>query len=359
MLENTLYKLKNDKKLTIGYYGGSITEGAGASSDATCWRGRTTTWFKENYPDCEIREIQAAIGGTGSSLGIFRCDRDLLAKKPDLVFMEYSVNDGCGDYDEITADSETIVRKIYDSNPYADIIYVHTTTKGLSERIAKGGEYIARTAHSAVMHRYGIPQIDMGEILRDAIVSGDGDWLRLTKDSVHPNDDGYAIYAKAVAEFLSEQLAKAVPERKQFVPPFATVARQLRLRATLDDAVKFLAGGKSEGWEAVEKSLSGRYDHYIEGSAGATLTYEFEGRRIGVYAMLAKDSGDILYRIDGGEEKTCRTWDTYCKSFNRAGGMIFGGELPEGKHTLEIRVADTKADESEGTKVRIGAFMVY
>ena len=31
MLENTLYRLKHDKKLTVGYFGGSITEGAGAS----------------------------------------------------------------------------------------------------------------------------------------------------------------------------------------------------------------------------------------------------------------------------------------------------------------------------------------
>ena len=31
MLDNTLYKLKNNKELTIGFFGGSITEGAGAS----------------------------------------------------------------------------------------------------------------------------------------------------------------------------------------------------------------------------------------------------------------------------------------------------------------------------------------
>ena len=89
MLDNTLYKLKNNKELTIGFFGGSITEGAGASdASRTSWRGSVMRWFRERYPDHEIREIQAAIGGTGSSLGIFRCERDLLSKKPDLVFME-------------------------------------------------------------------------------------------------------------------------------------------------------------------------------------------------------------------------------------------------------------------------------
>ena len=75
--------------------------------------------------------------------------------------------------------------------------------------------------------------------------------------------------------------------------------------------------------------------------------------------MLAKDAGDIAYEIDGGETQTTRTWDHYCKSFNRAGGRLLCGELPYGEHTLTLRVADTKAEESEGTAIRIGAFMVY
>ena len=43
MLESTLYKLKNKNKLTLGFFGGSITEGAGASdTEKTSWRGAVT-----------------------------------------------------------------------------------------------------------------------------------------------------------------------------------------------------------------------------------------------------------------------------------------------------------------------------
>ena len=46
MLDNTLYKLKNNKELTIGFFGGSITEGAGASdASRTSWRGSVMRWF--------------------------------------------------------------------------------------------------------------------------------------------------------------------------------------------------------------------------------------------------------------------------------------------------------------------------
>ena len=68
MLENTLYRLKKEGRLTIGYFGGSITEGAGASCADKCWRGLSAGWFPESFPYAEITKINAAIGGTGSML---------------------------------------------------------------------------------------------------------------------------------------------------------------------------------------------------------------------------------------------------------------------------------------------------
>ena len=89
MLDNTFYKLKHNLSLTVGYFGGSITEGAGASdASKTSWRAGVTDWFRVTYPDAVVREIQATIGGTGSDLGMYRCDADLLSKNPDLVFVE-------------------------------------------------------------------------------------------------------------------------------------------------------------------------------------------------------------------------------------------------------------------------------
>ncbi len=43
MLANTAYRLNKKKKLTVGFLGGSNTEGAGATSwDNTSWRGLVT-----------------------------------------------------------------------------------------------------------------------------------------------------------------------------------------------------------------------------------------------------------------------------------------------------------------------------
>ena len=75
MLNNTAYCLKERKKLNIGYFGGSVSEGAGASDpEKTSWRAIISQWFRRRYPEAEITTIQAAIGGTGTDLGVYRVD---------------------------------------------------------------------------------------------------------------------------------------------------------------------------------------------------------------------------------------------------------------------------------------------
>ena len=71
-LPNFFAKLKNGGTVKIGYLGGSITAQNG-------WRIKSRDWFQKQYPKAKVEEINAAIGGTGSDLGVFRIDRDVLA----------------------------------------------------------------------------------------------------------------------------------------------------------------------------------------------------------------------------------------------------------------------------------------
>ena len=50
--------------------------------------------LEKTYPEAHIKFHDAAIGGTPSKLGVFRMDRDVLPYKPDLIFIEFAVNDG-------------------------------------------------------------------------------------------------------------------------------------------------------------------------------------------------------------------------------------------------------------------------
>ena len=90
--------------------------GANASDpQRTSYRGLMMDYLRQRYPKAPFTFHDAAIGGTGSQLGLFRLDRDVLAYRPDLVFYDFTAND-----DLFAADLpplisyETILREMID-----------------------------------------------------------------------------------------------------------------------------------------------------------------------------------------------------------------------------------------------------
>ena len=98
-MPNFLDKLKSGKPVKIAYLGGSITAQDG-------WRVQSLAYFKKMYPGANAEQIHAAIGGTGSDLGVFRLEHDALDMKPDLLFVEFAVNDAGASPENITRSME-------------------------------------------------------------------------------------------------------------------------------------------------------------------------------------------------------------------------------------------------------------
>lgn len=65
-LPNFFQKINKGGPVSIAYFGGSITEAGNG------WREQSLSWFQQQYPKAKLTHINAAIGGTGSDLGVFR-----------------------------------------------------------------------------------------------------------------------------------------------------------------------------------------------------------------------------------------------------------------------------------------------
>lgn len=118
-------------EVEVGYLGGSITAQNG-------WRAQTLAHLKRAYPQATLAEINAAIGGTGSGLVAFRVRQDVRSKGPDLLFVEFAVNDGGADPRDIVRWMEGIVRQTWQANPKADICFVYALTEALSPPMPEG-----------------------------------------------------------------------------------------------------------------------------------------------------------------------------------------------------------------------------
>lgn len=358
MLNNTIYRLKKEKSLRIGYFGGSVTEGAGATVwDETSWRGRINRYMKEMYPDAKITEIQAAIGGTGTDFGHCRCKHDLLSKNPQLVFIEFAVNDSDMSFQDQMMYYESCLRQILMYDDTIDIICVFTATKRTETMICQTGDHSARSIQATLAHYYSLPTVDLGDHMRRAVAFAGGDWLRYTTDETHPNDEGYIIYTEAMKQALSKMLSGDIPEKltNKSVPsplspyPF-TNGRMIELCE---------CEHTMNGFTFTDKPFKKRFPYYYKANGvGSTIDFDFEGTGFGIYQIMDDHSGTLEISLDGEKPILISAWDSYCKSFSRAGYAFPFRGLENKHHRVHIRVSDKKDPESLGNDIAIFAFLL-
>src|ERR1043165_8112952 len=83
-------------------------------------------WFRQQYPGNQFEEIMAAVSGTGSDFGACRVQQHVIDHQPDLVFIEFAVNDNRMLMKFVRETMEGIVRQIYKQNKYTDICVIYT-----------------------------------------------------------------------------------------------------------------------------------------------------------------------------------------------------------------------------------------
>ena len=347
-LANTYYKLNTEKKLKVAYLGGSVTGGTGGTGGYS-WAYATTEWFKQKFPSATIDAKNFAWGGTSSFWGYFRMSEDntgrdnVIAFNPDIIFVEFSVNDAYAHITEMQSSyyMEGIVKKLRAAYPKCDIVIVFVTDKNRRDTEDK---YIV--AHKAVASHYGIPTINVGKALIEKISKTGAKWEDYVTDMVHPNNEGYKVYADCIADNLNKLLITS-PDKsgyKDHAKPANDLASN---QSTGSYLIKADTITNQTGFSAIKSnsvncpSLGGKH---MLAKQGAKMTVEFEGRGLGFLC----DGGT------GGKIKVTVAGKSV--TVDVMGGNNFEypaiENLNPGKYTAEIEVL------AAGTKVAIGGFLV-
>lgn len=193
-LKKVLRKAAKHEAVTIGFIGGSITQGSLSSSPITCYAYRVFDWWEKTFPDTAFTYINAGIGGTTSQLGVARVEEDLLVKEPDFVIVEYSVNDDSNEHFQETY--EGLIRKIYNSNTKPAVLIVHNVFYNSGAN--------AQVQHAKIGRYYNIPCVSMQSSIYPEVVSGHINNRDITPDDLHPNDVGHELVASVVSYFLDK-----------------------------------------------------------------------------------------------------------------------------------------------------------
>lgn len=225
-----LYRLKQvmkraslGEKITIGFLGGSITQGSLATKQELCYAFRVADWWKNTYKRAEFTFVNGGIGGTTSHFGVARVEQDILSYRPDLVFVEFSVNDDATCFFKETY--EGLVRKILLSETHPALVLIHNV------RYDTGGN--AQTVHGEVGRYYNLPAVSMQSVIFPEVESGKLPRRMITEDDLHPNDLGHELVAEVINGFLSQvdkekeekELCYEVPEKPMTKNAYETAVR--------------------------------------------------------------------------------------------------------------------------------------
>ena len=186
-------KLEEGRNVTICFLGGSITQGSLSSKPTTCYAYKVYEWFKGRFPKADIEYVNAGVGGTTSVFGAARADRDVLSYDPDLVVVEFSVNDECNEY--FMESYEGLIRKLLYSKSEPAVICLYNF-------FYENGK-TAQRLHSKVARHYRLPAASMqGAIYQDILSGKIEDIALLSPDGLHPNDEGHDLVSRVVINLV-------------------------------------------------------------------------------------------------------------------------------------------------------------
>lgn len=203
-LKDCMERAQRGDELTIGFLGGSITQGSLASEYGKTYAYRVFSWWKETFPKAEFHYVNGGIGGTDSYYGLSRIVTDLLMYQPDFVVVDFSVNDEANVFFQETY--EGVVRRLLSWPSKPAVVLLNNVFYDTGKN--------AQKYHNAVGEWYGLPYVSIKDTVYRRIEAGEFTRKELTEDGLHPNDKGHELVAAELIRLLEEVKTKTEAEKK-------------------------------------------------------------------------------------------------------------------------------------------------
>ena len=235
-IENEIAEEKEDYRIV--FIGGSLTQGGSGS-----WIAEVKKMFAEKFPDKNIVCYNAGVGGTTSVLGAVRYKEDVLSYDPDLVFVEFSVNDYYLDETDSKMYMEAMVKQSLKHRKIPAMVFLHAPYpvvegKGRYPDWKRGVD-----AKDVLAQRYGIKTINIYDyMVRDyKKLAADnpeldffndylGEMYNRTSPAEYDVHGGYVKYGEAVREAFEKNFdaCLTVPKKASAITDSATTSAKYR-----------------------------------------------------------------------------------------------------------------------------------
>lgn len=198
MLERFKEKLANGERAVFVAFGDSITEGYGVSEG---WPEKLVKQLIKKYPKAQIELVNKGRSGDTAEDGLFRLDSDVIGLNPDLVTINFGINDAMSAVPLVNFENHLneIISQIK-AKTESDILAI--TSEILEDEeadklVRKYYDKIQKVSREQKIafvdiHRYWHQKIREGVELMSLLIPG----------LDHPNEEGYKLFAKIISEIF-------------------------------------------------------------------------------------------------------------------------------------------------------------
>ncbi|MCD8336158.1 MAG: SGNH/GDSL hydrolase family protein [Lachnospiraceae bacterium] len=350
------------EKLTIGFLGGSITQGSLSSTPQTCYAYLVYSWWRENFPMADVFYINAGIGATTSQFGAARAEEDLLSYKPDVVFLEFSVNDESNAH--FLETYEGLARRVLSDEAAPAVVLIHN--------VCYDNGASAQLMHAKVGRHYDLPCVSMQSTIYPELLAGRIENRAITPDDLHPNDAGHELVASVITYYLDtvrermetfdgQNEAVCENDSAEYVKNASVTDRANSLPApltanTYEHSIRYNNKNgmtvEVEGFVKDTRKQNGITDIFKNGweasAQGAHIVFSLEGTGVSVQFRRSVNQPAPIAEILVDDDPTTRT--ILDANFDETWGdkldlLTVTEHMPRAVHRVEVRLIETHEDD--------------
>lgn len=282
-IRDKIAKAQKGEPVTIAYIGGSITAGGSSSSPNNCYAALSHQYFAETFgTGNNVTYVNAGMAGTSSVVGNLRADNDILSKNPDVIFIEFAVNDQDGS--RFQKSYEALVKKCLDHPNAPAVIPITLCTKSYGS---------CQNWMSQIAENYDLPLISGLNAVKNGITNGTLDWDRDygSGDTIHPGNGGHKLIADSIAYYFRKAL-RSENETGEYVMPSKSVFGAEYSTAkiiTVDEMQNLNKGSWNSGTNNSSYSANG---FTFSKNGNTPLSFTVEGK--GIMLLFQSNDNDTM-----------------------------------------------------------------
>lgn len=335
-LRKAMNRAAAGERITVGFIGGSITQGSLSSTPETCYAYLVYKWWAEKFSD--VQYVNAGIGGTTSQFGVARVKEDLLRYMPDVAFIEFSVNDSCTEHFKETY--EGLVRKAWSSG--AAVVLIHN--------VCYDTGFSAENVHVQIGKHYDLPCVSMRSTIYSEVAAGRIPNRKITPDDLHPNDAGHAMVADVVKHLLDKVYTSTEcgQEKRNMPTPLTLNQYECSVRYQNHNSRPVLEGFAAD--DTPQEHITQMFRRgFTAWNKGDRISFDVEGTGIAVqYRKSVKKPASIARVIVDGDEESAVVLDA---NFQEDWGdcLFLDTILTHGEnrcHRVEIEIIESHEEDA-------------